>query len=87
MEKNKNITKLSALILIIKEEAEKLGLSNVQIMTLFEEFGFSFWNINQMEKFIKELGIEGSLISSSTISEELITYINHNIDESINNCK
>lgn len=56
-------------------------------MTLFEEFGFSFWNINQMEKFIKELGIEGSLISSSTISEELITYINHNIDESINNCK
>lgn len=29
MEKNKNITKLSALILIIKEEAEKLGLSNV----------------------------------------------------------
>ena len=82
METNKyNLNKIKLLILIIKREAEKLGLSNVQIMNLFEACGFSFWNINEMEKFIKELGLEEC--PSFDISGEKIASLNKELDEEI----
>lgn len=82
METNKyNLNKIKLLILIIKREAEKLSLSNVQIINLFEACWFSFWNINEMEKFIKELGLEEC--PSFDISGEKIASLNKVFDEEI----
>lgn len=77
---------LKILILIIREEVKKLGLSSVQIMNLFEENVFLSWNINEMKKIIKELGLEGCLISSLIsfdISEERLASLNNSMNKEI----
>lgn len=55
-------------------------------MNLFEENGFSSWDINKMEKFIKEIGLEGCLIPSSIsfdISEERLASLNNSMNKEI----